>query len=245
MKGELAWQDSSANDPNKFAEKRRKTRSDVEENGNGPLPGAQHGKNIPKLGREAQEDEPAAQPHKDDADEDESEDGEIKTFESLSVSEDEDGEHVDKESLEDAQDEPGNHEDDGHLRRSLRRRSESDSTNPPDQSPGSTSGERAEKRTRTLPSTTHHCERCGKVYKHKNCLVKHAWEHHESWPMTKKWCATKHQQVQMLEAAQVLVEMTTLQGKVLRRNEQQQFVMMGNTNQLFRGKRLDETSTIL
>ena len=51
------------------------------------------------------------------------------------------------------------------------------------------------------------CEICGKVYKHRNCLSKHMWEHHESWEHTKKSCQTKHQQVQLLEAAQVLSEM--------------------------------------
>ena len=51
------------------------------------------------------------------------------------------------------------------------------------------------------------CEQCGKVYKHRNCLSKHRWEHHESWELTRKICSTKHQQVQMLEAAQVLLEM--------------------------------------
>ena len=50
------------------------------------------------------------------------------------------------------------------------------------------------------------CEICGKVYKHRNCLSKHMWEHHESWEHTKKSCQTKHQQVQLLEAAQVLSE---------------------------------------
>lgn len=50
------------------------------------------------------------------------------------------------------------------------------------------------------------CDICGKVYKHRNCLSKHMWEHHESWEHTKKVCQTKHQQVQLLEAAQVLTE---------------------------------------
>lgn len=50
------------------------------------------------------------------------------------------------------------------------------------------------------------CEVCGKSYKHRNCLSKHMWEHHESWEHTKKVCQTKHQQVQLLEAAQVLSE---------------------------------------
>lgn len=52
----------------------------------------------------------------------------------------------------------------------------------------------------------HQCEVCGKNYKHRNCLSKHRWEHHESWEHTKKVCQTKHQQVQLLEAAQVLAE---------------------------------------
>jgi hypothetical protein len=56
-------------------------------------------------------------------------------------------------------------------------------------------------------SCFHQCEQCGKIYKHRNCLSKHRWEHHESWELTKKACQTKHQQVQMLEAAQVLLEM--------------------------------------
>lgn len=62
------------------------------------------------------------------------------------------------------------------------------------------------KRVRIHGGGMHRCDRCGKVYKHKNCLVKHRWEHHDSWPMTKNWCQTKHQQVQMLEAAHVLVD---------------------------------------
>lgn len=50
------------------------------------------------------------------------------------------------------------------------------------------------------------CGVCGKSYKHRNCLSKHMWEHHDSWEHTKKVCQTKHQQVQLLEAAQVLSE---------------------------------------
>lgn len=68
--------------------------------------------------------------------------------------------------------------------------------------------DRGDGRSKThAPHAMHQCMRCGKVYKHKNCLSKHGWEHHESWDLTKKWCQTKHQQVQMLEAAQMLVEM--------------------------------------
>lgn len=53
------------------------------------------------------------------------------------------------------------------------------------------------------------CKKCGKTYKHRNCLIKHNWEHHEHWAGTKRWCQTKHQQVQLLEAAHVLSEITT------------------------------------
>lgn len=63
------------------------------------------------------------------------------------------------------------------------------------------------------------CEICGKVYKHRNCLSKHMWEHHESWEHTKKSCQTKHQQVQLLEAAQVLSEIISGdRGNILNSN---------------------------
>lgn len=54
----------------------------------------------------------------------------------------------------------------------------------------------------------HSCTSCGKVYKHRNCLAKHRWEHHAAWEETKRFCQTKHQQVQVLEAAQMLAELT-------------------------------------
>ncbi|KAI9497489.1 hypothetical protein BDB00DRAFT_748811, partial [Zychaea mexicana] len=53
----------------------------------------------------------------------------------------------------------------------------------------------------------HRCEECGKMYKHPNCLSKHRWEHSEQWGLTSKLLLTKHQQVQMLEAAAILVSM--------------------------------------
>ncbi|CAO3662253.1 unnamed protein product [Umbelopsis vinacea] len=55
--------------------------------------------------------------------------------------------------------------------------------------------------------TSHRCDECGKVYKHANCLYKHRWEHSEQWAMTSKLNITKHQQVQLLEAAAILVNM--------------------------------------
>ncbi|KAI8373028.1 uncharacterized protein BYT42DRAFT_606851 [Radiomyces spectabilis] len=53
----------------------------------------------------------------------------------------------------------------------------------------------------------HRCEDCGKMYKHPSCLAKHRWEHSDEWELTSKLLLTKHQQVQMLEAAAILVSM--------------------------------------
>ncbi|CAG8605566.1 8799_t:CDS:2, partial [Ambispora gerdemannii] len=50
-----------------------------------------------------------------------------------------------------------------------------------------------------LSKTTYTCNHCAKKYKHRNCLVKHLWEHHESWELCLKFNLTKHQQVQMME----------------------------------------------
>ncbi|KAI4273096.1 MAG: hypothetical protein LQ337_004859 [Flavoplaca oasis] len=51
------------------------------------------------------------------------------------------------------------------------------------------------------------CEKCGKGYKHSSCLTKHLWEHTPEWSYTSKLLISKHQQVQLLEAASVLVGM--------------------------------------
>ncbi|KAK2773446.1 hypothetical protein FQN52_006512 [Onygenales sp. PD_12] len=51
------------------------------------------------------------------------------------------------------------------------------------------------------------CDRCGKGYKHSSCLTKHMWEHDPAWAYTSKLLISKHQQVQLLEAATVLVGM--------------------------------------
>ncbi|KAI1098983.1 hypothetical protein F4804DRAFT_99914 [Jackrogersella minutella] len=53
------------------------------------------------------------------------------------------------------------------------------------------------------------CEKCGKGYKHSSCLTKHLWEHTPEWSLTSKLLISKHQQVQLLEAASVLVAMNT------------------------------------
>ncbi|KAJ8065209.1 hypothetical protein OCU04_005914 [Sclerotinia nivalis] len=51
------------------------------------------------------------------------------------------------------------------------------------------------------------CDKCGKGYKHSSCLSKHLWEHTPEWSYTSKLLISKHQQVQLLEAASVLVGM--------------------------------------
>lgn len=56
-------------------------------------------------------------------------------------------------------------------------------------------------------STELRCEQCGKGYKHSSCLTKHMWEHNPAWAVTSKLLISKHQQVQLLEAATVLVAM--------------------------------------
>ncbi|EPZ31731.1 hypothetical protein ROZALSC1DRAFT_26451 [Rozella allomycis CSF55] len=53
--------------------------------------------------------------------------------------------------------------------------------------------------------TVYQCPDCGKGYKHLNCLTKHRWEHTVHWQEASKLSLSKHQQVQMLEAAQILV----------------------------------------
>ncbi|KAF7949038.1 hypothetical protein EAE96_008212 [Botrytis aclada] len=51
------------------------------------------------------------------------------------------------------------------------------------------------------------CDKCGKGYKHSSCLSKHLWEHTPQWSYTSKLLISKHQQVQLLEAAAVLLGM--------------------------------------
>ncbi|KAE8322854.1 hypothetical protein BDV39DRAFT_183176 [Aspergillus sergii] len=57
------------------------------------------------------------------------------------------------------------------------------------------------------PMSDLRCDRCGKGYKHGSCLSKHMWEHDPAWAITSKLLISKHQQVQLLEAASVLVNM--------------------------------------
>lgn len=51
------------------------------------------------------------------------------------------------------------------------------------------------------------CEACGKGYKHISSLTKHLWEHTPEWRETRKLLMLKHQHVQLLEAASILVGM--------------------------------------
>ncbi|KAI0024740.1 hypothetical protein F4780DRAFT_768704 [Xylariomycetidae sp. FL0641] len=57
------------------------------------------------------------------------------------------------------------------------------------------------------------CDKCGKGYKHSSCLTKHLWEHTPEWSYTSKLLISKHQQVQLLEAASVLVAMNNNPSK--------------------------------
>ncbi|KAI8827204.1 uncharacterized protein EV422DRAFT_563290 [Fimicolochytrium jonesii] len=52
---------------------------------------------------------------------------------------------------------------------------------------------------------TYECPTCHKTYKHANCLHKHKWEHTEYWAFASQFSMSKHQQVQLLEAASILV----------------------------------------
>ncbi|KAJ9155085.1 Tat pathway signal sequence [Pleurostoma richardsiae] len=59
------------------------------------------------------------------------------------------------------------------------------------------------------------CDKCGKGYKHSSCLTKHLWEHTPEWSYTSKLLISKHQQVQLLEAASVLVSMNVKDDNIV------------------------------
>lgn len=82
----------------------------------------------------------------------------------------------------------------------------------PSGSPSSTATDDADmKESSTGPhghhQTIHKCESCSKVYRHPSCLIKHRWEHTMYWKEASKFLMSKHQQVQLLEAAAILVGM--------------------------------------
>ena len=60
------------------------------------------------------------------------------------------------------------------------------------------------KRSPTLKDITYDCKHCGKIYKHKNCLMKHEWEHCPEWQIMCSSDLTKHSQVKIMEAAHIL-----------------------------------------
>ncbi|KAG0354388.1 hypothetical protein BGZ54_001672 [Gamsiella multidivaricata] len=51
------------------------------------------------------------------------------------------------------------------------------------------------------------CPDCGKMYKHATSLLKHRWEHSIYWKPATKFLLSKHQQVQLMEAASILLGM--------------------------------------
>ncbi|WVQ79684.1 hypothetical protein IAT38_001784 [Cryptococcus sp. DSM 104549] len=57
------------------------------------------------------------------------------------------------------------------------------------------------------------CETCSKEYRHPSCLVKHRWEHSPHWKEPTALSMSKHQQVQMLEAAAILAHMDPNQSQ--------------------------------
>lgn len=86
---------------------------------------------------------------------------------------------------------------------SERRGSLSESVNGDDDSNLSTNGRTAN--GKELP--VHKCESCNKIYRHPSCLIKHRWEHTVYWKEASKFLMSKHQQVQLLEAAAILVNL--------------------------------------
>ncbi|KAI0316603.1 hypothetical protein OF83DRAFT_1084159 [Amylostereum chailletii] len=56
------------------------------------------------------------------------------------------------------------------------------------------------------------CESCSKVYRHPSCLIKHRWEHTPHWREASKFLLSKHQQVQLMEAAAILSHLSPTSG---------------------------------
>ncbi|GAA94314.1 uncharacterized protein L969DRAFT_90015 [Mixia osmundae IAM 14324] len=71
--------------------------------------------------------------------------------------------------------------------------------------PRESSGSRSSGGRKTLQ-----CEKCAKVYRHPQCLIKHRWQHTMYWKEASKLMLSKHQQVELLEAAAILVNPQSL-----------------------------------
>ncbi|CAE6502191.1 unnamed protein product [Rhizoctonia solani] len=89
---------------------------------------------------------------------------------------------------------------------SLSKRRPSDAARGDSVAPGSSTDSPAVEASggKAKKGTIFKCETCSKVYRHPNCLVKHRWEHSPHWREASKFLLSKHQQVQMLEAAAIL-----------------------------------------
>lgn len=88
------------------------------------------------------------------------------------------------------------------------------------------------------PAQELRCEKCGKVYKHANCFVKHRWEHQEeAWELTRQFCPTKHQQVMALEAAAILASMIGVPTEIISSSRNRKRSTVGAKERISRQKR--------
>ncbi|KAG0281161.1 hypothetical protein BGZ96_001266 [Linnemannia gamsii] len=95
-------------------------------------------------------------------------------------------------------------EDDGEIKQDTRGRRRSNSFTSGQTQEGGANKKQAQDGDH---SDVHKCLDCGKVYKHPNCLWKHRWLHSQYWKSATKFLLSKHQQVQLMEAAAILLGM--------------------------------------
>ncbi|KAF9190641.1 hypothetical protein BGZ51_008388 [Haplosporangium sp. Z 767] len=101
-------------------------------------------------------------------------------------------------------DDDDDEEDDGEIKQDSRtRRSVSVSGGPAQDG----SAKRSSSSQEQDHAEVHKCMDCGKIYKHPNCLWKHRWLHSVYWKSATKFLLSKHQQVQLMEAAAILLGM--------------------------------------
>ncbi|KAG0262367.1 hypothetical protein BG011_010250 [Mortierella polycephala] len=101
-------------------------------------------------------------------------------------------------------DDDDDEEDDGEIKQDSRiRRSVSVSSGPAQDGSAKKSSSSQEQDH----AEVHKCMDCGKIYKHPNCLWKHRWLHSVYWKSATKFLLSKHQQVQLMEAAAILLGM--------------------------------------